>query len=84
MDGPKRHKVDGLRKWTVQKTKVDGPQKMKLDGPKKCVGGQKGMKVGGPLSGPSTFPFLDRPVTNENVSFFKKEILDSRALVTKM
>ena len=40
--------MDGLRKWTVQKTKVDGPQKMKLDGPQKCVGGQKGMKVDGP------------------------------------
>ena len=30
--GPKRHKVDGLRKCTVQKTKLGGPQE----------GGQKG------------------------------------------
>ena len=48
MDGPKGHKVDGLRKWTVQNTKVDGPQRMKLDGTQKCVGDQKVMKVGGP------------------------------------
>ena len=40
--------MDGLRKWTVQKTKVDGPQKIKLDSPQKCVSGQKGMKVDGP------------------------------------
>ena len=47
VDGPKRHKVDGLRKWTVQKTKVDGPQKMKLDGPQNCVVNLKTMKVDG-------------------------------------
>ena len=40
MEGPKGHKVHGLRKWTVHYTKVNGTQK--------CVGGQKGMKVDGP------------------------------------
>ena len=32
VDGPKGHKVDGLRKLTVQNTKVDGPQRMTLGG----------------------------------------------------
>ena len=44
VDGPKRHKVDGLRKWTVRKAKVDGPQKKMK--PQKCVG-IKNMKVDG-------------------------------------
>ena len=48
MDGLKGHKVDGLRKWMVENTKVDGPQRMKLDSLQKCVGGQKEMKVDGP------------------------------------
>ena len=31
VDGPKRHKVDGLRKWTGRKTKGARPQKMKMN-----------------------------------------------------
>ena len=51
VDGPKGHKVDGLRKLTVQNTKVDGPQRMTLGGTQNCVGGQNGMKVDGPKNG---------------------------------
>ena len=50
VDGQKRLKVDGLRKWTVKKQlKVNGRKEPKVDGPKTTWSGKSELWVGGEI-----------------------------------